>query len=256
MKLVQCLCVAIGIFTCSIAYGQGTGTDVKSSWDNAAIYLPNTSKPVKLSQVKVDKAYPVAIYMHGCGGIGDSNEDNHAWAKLLSQQGLMVVMPDSLARSDRKPSCDPKTMKGGLFPPVHDMRLEEIRLASDEVKKQLWFDGKNLFLIGFSEGAMAVIRTKLTGFRGAIATGWTCTNSKVPSFDGIFLPPETPLLTMNHADDPWYTTENVRGSCESKFAGRLNAQNLTITGRGHGTYHSEQARQTVVNFVKQWLQNQ
>jgi len=255
MKLVQCIFVAVGIFAYSIAYAQGTGTDVKSSWDNAVIYLPNTSKPTKLDQVKLDKAYPVVIYMHGCGGI-DSSSDNHGWAKLLAQQGLVVIMPDSFARNDRKPSCDPKTMKGGLFPPVHAMRLEEIKFASDEIKKQPWFDGKNLFLMGFSEGAVAAVRIKLAGFSGVIATAWTCTNTKAPSFDGIFLPPETPLLTINHADDPWYTTENVRGNCESKFAGRLNAQNLTIPGRDHGTYHSEQARQAVVNFIKQQLQSQ
>ena len=255
MKLVHCLFAAIGIIACSFAYAQGAETDVKSSWDNAVFYLPNTSQPAKLSQVKTEKPYPVAIYMHGCNGI-NSNSDNHDWAKLLAQKGLLVIMPDSLARNDRKPSCDPKTMKGALFPPVHAMRLEEIKFASDEVKKQPWFDRKNLFLMGFSEGAIAAVRTKLTGFRGVIATSWTCTNSQVPSFDGIFLPPETPLLTINHSDDPWYTTENVRGSCESKFTGRSDAQNLTIPGSGHGTYHSEKARQAVVNFIKQHLQSQ
>jgi hypothetical protein len=147
-------------------------------------------------------------------------------------------------------------MKGALFPPVHGMRLEEIRFASAEVKKQPWFDGKNLFLMGFSEGAIAVVRTKLDGFRGVVATAWTCTNTKFPAFDGIFLPKETPLLTINYSDDPWYAAENVRGSCENKFAGRLNAQNLTIPGNGHGTYPDEKARQAVVNFIKQHLQSQ
>jgi dienelactone hydrolase len=255
IKLVHFFLAVIGIIACSFAYAQGAETDVKSSWDKAVIYLPNTSKPTELNKVKLDKACPVAIFMHGCGGI-ESNPDNHAWAKLLASEGLLVVMPDSLARNDRKASCDPKTMRGGLFPAVHGMRLEEIKFTTDEVKKQPWFDGKNVFLMGFSEGAVAAVRTKLTGFRGVIATGWTCTNTKAPAFDGIFLPQETPLLTINHANDPWYTTENFRGSCESKFTGRFNAQNLTISGSGHGTYHSEKARQAVVNFIKQHLQSQ
>ena len=54
--------------------------------------------------------------------------------------------------------------------------------------------------MGFSEGTMAVVRTPLAGFRGVIATAWTCTNHKFPSFDGIFLPPATALLTINYAD--------------------------------------------------------
>ena len=258
MKLFKNLLVSICMVFSLAAHGQGTETDVKRSWDEAAIYLPDASKPLELNQVKLDKTYPVVIFMHGCNGLGSygRENDNKDWGILLAQQGLVVVMPDSMARKDRKPSCDPKTLKGGLFPPVHDMRLEEIRFASDEIKKQPWFDGKNLFLMGFSEGAVAVVRTRLSGFRGVIATGWTCTNAKVPAFDGIFLPPETPLLTINYADDPWFTTENVQGSCENKSTGRLNAQNLTINGRGHGTYRNEQARQAVVNFIRQHLQSQ
>jgi hypothetical protein len=54
-------------------------------------------------------------------------------------------MPDSMARNDRKPSCDPMTMRGGLFPPVYGMRLEEIKFASDEIRKQPWFDKKIFF---------------------------------------------------------------------------------------------------------------
>ena len=131
-----------------------------------------------------------------------------------------------------------------------------IKFAFDEVRKQSWFAGKNLFLMGFSEGAVAAVRIKLGGFRGVIATAWTCTNTKAPAFDGIFLPQETPLLTINHSDDTWYTTENVRGSCETKFTGRLDAQNLTIPGSGHGTYHSEKARQAVIDFIKRHLQSQ
>ncbi len=234
---------------------HGAETDVKTSWDKAVIYLPNTSKSTAIDKVKLDKPYPAAIYMHGCAGI-ESSPDNRDWAKLIANQGVVVIMPDSLARNDRKPSCDPKTRKSGLFPPVHDMRLEEIKFASDEIRKQPWFDGKNLFLMGFSEGAVAAVRTRLNGFRGVIATGWTCTNTKAPAFDGIFLPPETPLLTINNAEDPWFTADHVKGSCESKFAGRQAARNLTLQGKDHGTYYSEKARQAVVDFIKQHLQSQ
>jgi dienelactone hydrolase len=256
VRKIRYFCITVTILvTCFIGHAQGAETDIKRGWDEAQIFLPNTSKPATLNQVTGDRVYPAALYMHSCSGIGDPDFDNHGWAKLLAQQGLLAVMPDSMARNDRKPSCDPKTMKGGLFPPVHAMRLEEIRYTTGEAKKQPWFDGKNPFLMGFSEGTMAAVRTPLAGFRGVIATAWTCTNPQFPAFDGIFLPPETPLLAINHADDPWYT-ESARGTCESKFIGRLQAQNLTIPGRGHGTYHSEQARRAVVNFIKQQLQSQ
>ncbi len=255
MKLNQYLIFALGMIAASFNYANGAETDVKKSWDKAVIILPNTYRTTEINKVKLDKPYPVAIFMHGCGGI-ESGSENLDWAKLIAKQGLVVIMPDSLARNDRKPSCDPKAKKGGLFPPVHDMRLEEIKFAFDEVKQQSWFDGKNLYLMGFSEGAVAAVRTRLEGFRGVIATGWTCTNTKAPAFDGIFLPKETPLLTINNAEDPWFTADHLKGSCESKFAGRLNAQNLTIPGKDHGTYHSEKARQAVIDFLKKEMRSQ
>ncbi len=238
-----------------LLFGAETqGAQVAQSWEKAVIYLPKTSKPKSVDRIKTDKPYPVAIFMHGCGGI-ESVPDNHGWARLLASEGLLVVMPDSLARTDRKPSCDPKTMRGGLFPAVHGMRLEEIKYASEQIRTQPWFDGNNLFLMGFSEGAIAAVRTKLSGFRGVIATSWTCTNTKVPSFDGVFVPPETPLLTLAHEEDPWFTVEQFRGSCAQKISGRTGAQHVTVPGKGHGTYHSKEAKQAVVQFIQRLVRS-
>ncbi len=228
------------------------GTQVAQSWERAVVYLPHTSQPISIDQIKTDKAYPVAIFMHGCDGIAP-NPDNHSWAKLLASEGLLVVMPDSLARTDRKPSCDPKNKKSGLFPAVHGMRLEEIKYASEQIRSMPWFDGKNLFLMGFSEGAMAVVRTKLSGFQGVISSSWTCTNTKTPSFDGIYLPPETPLLTLSYEEDPHYMEEHTKGTCAQKMAGRADSHHVTVPGTGHGTYDSKVAREAVVEFIKRLL---
>jgi len=258
-KLLVMLLVTllVGVASASappFAMAQTSETQVAQSWEKAVVYLPRASKTISIDQIKTDKTYPVAIFMHGCGGIAWGSEA-YDWGKLLASEGLLVVMPDSLARSDRKPSCDPKTHRAGLFPPVHGMRLEEIRYASEQIRKSPWFDGENLFLIGFSEGATAVVRTRLKGFRGVIATSWTCTNANVPSLDGIFLPPETPLLTLAHEDDPW-VTNTTRGSCAQKMSGRQDAQHITVPGKGHGTYDTKEARQAVVQFVKRLLPSQ
>jgi dienelactone hydrolase len=245
---------AISVSEPPLVTAETTETQVAQSWEKAIVYLPCTSQPTSVDQIKTDKAYPVAIFMHGCDGIAP-NPDNNAWAKLLASEGLLVIMPDSLARTDRKPSCDPKNKKSGLFPAVHGMRLEEIKYASEQIKSQPWFDGKNLFLMGFSEGAMAVIRTKLSGFRGVIASSWTCTNKKTPSFDGIFLPPETPLLTISYEEDPHYQDEHLRGTCGDKMAGRADSHQVTIPGKGHGTYDSKEAKDAVIQFVKRLLQS-
>ncbi len=225
--------------------------DAPLTWAKAVVYLPGTTTPTTVDQIKLDKKVPAVIYMHGCSGlVGGESGDNHRWAKLLAAQGLLVVMPDSMARTDRKPSCDPKTNKAGLFPPVHAMRLEEIRYAAEQIRAAPWFDGKKLFLMGYSEGGVAAARTKLPGFTGVIISSWTCTNPKFPNFDGVFVPAETPVLALKHEDDPWYPPGSpTHGTCEAKVAGRANAKYVAVPGKGHGTYGAEAARAAVTAFI-------
>lgn len=243
------LVVAMSMFSTPVC------AQASQAWDKALVYAPGSSSPQALDAVKTDKPYPVVLFMHECGGLANRNNDSHAWAKLLASEGLLVAMPDSLARTDRQPSCDPAARRYGLFPAVHAMRLEEIQYASEQIRSQPWFDGKNLLLMGYSEGAGAAVRTKLPGFRGVIATSLTCSNAKAPSLDGIFVPPETPVLTLSHETDPVNSAEHLQGNCGQKLAGRTNAQHVTLPGSGHGTFHSDTARQAVARFAKQVVQS-
>ncbi|MCL4747201.1 MAG: hypothetical protein KJZ83_17550 [Burkholderiaceae bacterium] len=224
--------------------------DAPSTWSKAVVYLPNSSEATTVDRIPTDRKLPAVIYMHGCGGLhGAESGDNHPWAKYLAAQGLLVVMPDSMARSDRKPSCDPATNRGNLFPPVYGMRLAEIKYAAEQIRAQPWFNGK-LLLMGHSEGGMAAARTALPDFAGIIVSGWTCTNAKFKTFDGVFAPPETPVLAIQYSDDPWYPPGSVaQGNCEAKLAGRANSAAILLPGRGHGTYGNETARRAVTKFV-------
>lgn len=252
MKLYIGLLVVVAMnFLSASVFAQAS-----QAWEKAIVYAPGSSSPQALDGVKTDRTYPVVLFMHECGGLANRNNDSHAWGKLLASEGFLVVMPDSLARSDRQPSCDPKARRYGLFPAVHAMRLEELHHASEQIRKQQWFDGKNLVLMGYSEGAVAAVRTKLSGFRGVIATSLTCSNAKAPGLDGVFVTPETPVLTLSHESDPVNAAEHLQGSCGQKLSGRVNAQHVTLTGTGHGTFHSDTAKQAVVRFAKQVVQPQ
>jgi dienelactone hydrolase len=228
--------------------------DAPATWASAVVYLPNSTEAVTVDRIPADRKWPAIIYLHGCSGLlGAEGGDNHRWARLLAAQGLLVVMPDSMARGDRKPNCDPATNKGGLFPPVYGMRLAEIQYAAEKIRAQPWFNG-NLLLMGHSEGGLTAARTPLPGFAGIVISGWTCTNAKFKSFDGVFSPPDTPVLAIKYTDDPWYPPSSPAfGDCESKLAGRPNSTAILLPGRGHGTYDNEVARKAVTAFVRQRL---
>lgn len=130
------------------------------------------------------------------------------------------------------------------------MRLEEIRYAYDQVKKSPWADTNNVYLMGHSEGGVAAARTKLEGFNGIIISGWRCTNTKNPSFDGIFAPLDTPILTLEWNHDDW-SNDSTKGSCADKFGERKKARQVLFPGNGHNVFEQSQAREAVAQFLKE-----
>jgi dienelactone hydrolase len=229
---------------------EDQGKSVGKSWEKAEVFVPGgffTSVP---SKVGVEKPLPVVIYMHGCTGI--SMHDSQ-WGNFIKGLGFIAVLPDSMARPGRKPNCNPVMKRGGFFPQAHAMRQEEISYALEQIKKSPWADTKNIFLMGHSEGGTAVARNRLDGFRGIIISSWTCTNAKNPDFDGIFVPLEAPILTLEWDRDPWRVGTPQEGSCANKFGERKKAVRILFSGSQHDTYQQSEAREAVARFLKENL---
>jgi len=230
------------------AVAQSPTSQVAKSWEKAQVYVGGASRAGGTSKVSVSDPTGVVIFLHGCAGI---DPEARNWAALISGQKFVVILPDSLVRTDRMKSCDPAKRQYGLFPPVHGMRLEEVMFAAEQVRKQPWFDGKNLFVMGYSQGGLAAVRIKAEGFAGIISTSWSCTYKNYADFNGVFVPPTTPVLTISHATDVIYQNlDAAKGSCLDKIRDRKNARHVTVPGAGHGTYHDASARKAVLDFLK------
>jgi dienelactone hydrolase len=236
------------------AFAQTTedqGADVAMSWEKAEVFVPGRFFKTTPNKVTVKRPLPVVIYLHGCTGI-DPDHDAR-WGDFIKGLGYIAVLPDSMARPGRKSNCDPRTKRTGAFPQAHAMRMEEIRYALEQVKKSAWADTNNIFLMGHSEGAAAAARNRLVDFRGIIISGWTCTDSARPNFDGIFVPLETPILTLIWDHDAWYEGTPRQGSCANKFGERKKARQVLFHGTQHSTYDQREAREAVAQFLKENL---
>jgi hypothetical protein len=106
--------------------------------------------------------------------------------------------------------------------------------------------------MGHSEGGVAAARTKLEGFSGIIISGWRCTHTKNPGFDGIFAPPDTPILTVEWNRDDW-SNDSTRGSCADKFGEHKKARQVLLPGSGHNVFEQSKAREAVAQFLKENL---
>ena len=221
--------------------------DVELSWEKSLVFTPGAFLSKSPQTLVVEKKYPVIIYLHGCTGI-DSNHDIR-WARFLADQNFLVVMPDSMARPNRKSNCDPKLQGGtNVFPQAYEYRQQEITYVKDQISKSPWWDQKNIFLMGHSEGGIATAQSRHGGFNGLIISGWTCTHRNAPGFDGIKSPKEIPALAVAFLDDSWRKGKFNEGRCANKADGRSLVQ-IDLEGREHGTFDSRAARDAVIKFL-------
>lgn len=230
---------------------ENQGANVAITWEKAEVFIPGRVVKTTPDKVAVIKPLPVVIYLHGATGI-DPDHDVR-WGSFIKDLGYIAVLPDSMARPGRKPNYDSRTRRGGVFPAANAMRIEETRYVLEQIKKSTWADANNVFLMGHSEGGQAAARNRLPGFRGIIISGWTCTDSARPGFDGIFAPLETPILTLEWDHDAFREGTPQQGSCANKFGERKKAHQVLLAGTQHGTYSQREARDAVAQFLKENL---
>lgn len=232
-----------------------SAVEVEKSWEKAVVFEPVTAQKMHLSDLKLDKPFPVLVFLHGCTGLyPDHPSDHFSWAELVAKEGFVVVMPDSFARPGRIPNCVPdKPGEAGRFRQADNYRQDEIAFALSSLKALPWADSRNLFLMGHSEGAIATATTRHSGFKGLVISGWTCTHAKNPRYDGIFSPKEVPALAIAFKDDPFRKGRPQEGRCANKADGRELIQ-IDLEGSSHGTYGDIKARSAVQKFLREKVQ--
>lgn len=224
--------------------------DVEMAWEKALVYTPTDSSLTKTSELELNGSHPVLIYLHGCTGI---TGHDISWAKLGSSKGFLVIMPDSMARPNRKSNCDPKQQGGtNVFPQAYEYRQQEITYVINRVHASSWWDKKNIFLMGHSEGGIATAQSTHGVFNGLIISGWTCTHARNSEFDGIKSPKRIPVVAVASIDDGWRKGKVNEGRCANKADGR-NLVQIDLEGRMHDTHHSSVARDAVAKFLTDHL---
>lgn len=227
--------------------------DVKLSWVNASVFVSNHPEIKQTNQlIELRDPLPVLIYLHGCAGI---NRDALSWGSFISGLGFIVILPNSMARNGRVSNCDPKLKKGnGAFPLARAYRQQEITYALNQVIHSPWAQKSNIFLMGHSEGGIAVAQSPRAEFAGEIISGETCTDRKNPAYNGIFAPLEMPVLAIAAIHDEWHENKPaVKGRCIDHAQGRSFFVQVDLPGSVHPTYGSPVAREAVEGFLNRHL---
>ena len=172
--------------------------------------------------------WPVVVYLHGCTGLGQ-----HQLFQHLARAGYVVIASNSMARPYRPLQCDPQTLTGGYNLFVYDFRQAEVSYAVQRLLAMPWVDAGNMFLVGTSEGGVAVALYRGDEFRARVVMQWTCVGRSI--VQGIAGPRDSPVLAIVGSGDPWYDparAPNQRGDCGQFMADRPGSQSLLVQAPG------------------------
>ena len=213
---VLILLVFSTVFFTHTVLGNQVSNELSRTWDNAFVYVPKKEglirgwiKSVHEKIGEESEKYPLVVYLHGCSGI---NSISHNTAKFLADNGYAVVMPDSFQRLDKPKSCEPNTLRAGMHRGVTYWRRAEAKLAIRQARSLFWVDQENIFLWGFSEGAIAAATISNGPVNARIIEAWTCNSSWFENV-GLFAPEDEPVLALLGNQDPWYREHYFRGHC-------------------------------------------
>lgn len=229
---------------------------VEKTWERAYVYLPADANPLgtgvlggrrdlssiglALEALAKGPPRPVVVYLHGCGGFGNSGKTN---AGMLAAAGFVVVAPDSFARPGRVKTCDGKTHSAagpkGIYAEIIGWRLEELERALQGVKGFAWVDANNLFLFGHSQGSNAVAYYDGAAFKARVMTGTRCSR-------GYRAPVDEPALAVSSVEDPWFRGRPVK--CLD-YVGSTAIKVVMLEGKTHVTAREPEGRRAILEFL-------
>jgi len=228
------------------------------TWERAYVYLPAGLNPFgtgvlggRRGLVSIEGALeelarrgievPVVVYLHGCGGFGNSGKIN---AGMLAEAGFVVVAPDSFARPGRIKTCDGKKHVGigpkGGYAATIQLRIDELTRALEGLGEFPWVDRENLFLFGHSQGSNAAAYYDGNAFKARVMTGTRCSR-------GYRAPAEEPALAVFSTGDPWFRGRPVK--CLD-YVGRTKIEILQLDGDAHVVAKVPAARERIIGFLK------
>jgi dienelactone hydrolase len=258
MRIAYGLVLALGLGGCAQPLFPAL-SDIDLTWANAVVVLPALSEDDvlvstmnspemndRLAMLADGEALPIAVYMHGCTGIGGLK-----FLEKLADEGFAVIAPNSFARSFRPLQCDPETKSGGFNLFVYDFRMAEISFALEKLWYAEWADWSRMVLAGVSEGAVAVALYRGDEFNARVIAQWTCNGA--PLVAGIDAPLDEPILAVVGADDPWYANlaeGEERVDCSKYFDGRPGSRaEIIYKSEAHDVFENAAMVEAMVYFL-------
>jgi len=176
-------------------------------------WLPAKSASENTATEVAPIARPVVVLLHGCGGLYSSAREragllsyrHGGLAQRLSDQGLHVVLPDSLTARGERSLCEQRIGQRKID---QRQRRDDVLGTLEWLTRQPWADVSRVALLGWSHGGSAVLSSTDLGHaavreasvrpRAAVAFYPGCSDALRNGYR-----PSAPLLMLLGDKDDW-----------------------------------------------------
>ncbi len=222
----------------------GIATPFYGTLEEALVKIPNLKN--------YTKKLPTVVYMQGSNRF-NSGKKFREW--ITGEVGYIFFAPNTHISKDRPIYNSPVSKE--IYERVHAYRQAEIDLFIKRLNELPFIDKNKMFLMGYSEGAVASARYAGDEFVGRIILGWSCEPSYYTDFPKIGAKKDDPFLNIIGRDDeyfgkqnPWNNAYRNEGHCGDALFKFTNAKVVILPNIGHNLLKSSFLKNEILNFIK------
>jgi predicted esterase len=213
------------------------------SYKEALIKIPNLKN--------YTKKLPTIVYMQG----SHSFNSGKVFREWITDAGYIFFAPNTHTSKDRPTYSSP--VPKDIYEEVHAYRQAEIDLFIKRVKELPFIDRKRMFLMGYSEGALASARYSGDEFVGRIVLGWSCEPGYYTDYPKVGAKRDDPFLNIIGRDDQyfgkqnsWNNSYNNEGHCGNALFKFTHAKVVLLPNIGHNLLKSPFLKDEILSFIK------
>ncbi|NOZ90005.1 MAG: hypothetical protein GXO60_01835 [Epsilonproteobacteria bacterium] len=213
------------------------------TFDQALVKIPNLKK--------YTKKLPTVVYMQGSSKFDMDNK----FMKWITEAGYLFFAPNTYTSPKRITYSSP--VSKDIYEKVHAYRQAEIDLFVKRLSELPFIDTKRMFLMGFSEGALASARYSGDEFVGRIVLGWSCEANYYTDYPKVGAKLDDPFLNIIGRDDKYFGTQNpwsrgykLKGNCADALFKFTNAKVVLLPNTGHNLKDNIFVKDEILGFIK------
>ncbi len=222
----------------------GRGEPFYGTLDEALVKIPNLKK--------FTKKLPTILYMQGSGAF-DKGKTFREW--LTGEGGYIFIAPNTHAIENRPTYSFPAPKN--LHEKVHACRQAEIAEFVKRADELGFVDLNHTFLMGYSEGALAVARYDGDEFIGRMVLGWSCEPGYYTDYPKVGAKIDDPFLNIIGRDDqyfgkqsPWNNAYDNEGHCGDALFRFTNAKVVLLPNTGHNITKNPFTKNELLSFIE------